>query len=99
MTVPTVLQPPGWPRPRGYANGIAATGRLVVTGGVVGWDAAERFPDGLPAQFEQLLTNTLAILAEAGAAPEHIVRLPWYVVSRAPQLTALTEHSTSHPRI
>src|SRR3546814_14498649 len=82
MTVHTVLQPPGWPRPRGYANGIAATGRLVVTGGVVGWDAAERFPDGLPAQFEQLLTNTLAILAEAGAAPEHIVRMTWYVVSR-----------------
>src|SRR3546814_16464344 len=82
MTVHTVLQPPGWPRPRGYANGIAATGRLVVTGGVVGWDAAERFPDGLPAPFEQLLTHTLAVLAAAGAAPEHIVRITWYVVSR-----------------
>ena len=99
MTVHTVLQPPGWPRPRGYANGIAATGRLVVTGGVVGWDAAERFPDGLPAQFEQLLTNTLAILAEAEAAPEHIVRMTWYVVSRDAYLAALPEIGAAYRRL
>ncbi len=83
MTVHTVLQPVGWPRPRGYANGIAARGTLVVTGGVVGWDAAGVFPAGLAAQFAQLLVNTLAILAEAGAASEHIVRMTWYVTDLA----------------
>jgi enamine deaminase RidA (YjgF/YER057c/UK114 family) len=77
---PAVLQPEGWPKPRGYSNGMAAQGRLVVTGGVVGWDAAERFPDGLAAQTRQALANIVAILAEAGAGPQHLVRLTWYVV-------------------
>ncbi len=78
------LQPPGWPRPKGYANGIAAApGRMVFTGGVVGWDAQERFPDGLVAQAAQTFANIVAILAEAGAGPEHLVRLTWYVTSRA----------------
>ena len=72
MTAHTILQPPGWRRPRGYANGIAATGRLVVTGGVVGWDAAECFADGLAAQFDQVLANTLAVLAEAGRGPRSL---------------------------
>lgn len=86
------LLPPGWPRPRGYANGVAASGRLVVTAGVVGWDAEERFvaPD-IAGQFRQILANTLAILAEGGAAPEHIVRMTWYVVDRDAYLTALPE--------
>ena len=76
------LQPPGWPRPRGYANGVTASGRMVLTGGVVGWDEDERFvADDLAGQFAQLLRNTLAILAEGGAGPEHIVRMTWYVVS------------------
>jgi enamine deaminase RidA (YjgF/YER057c/UK114 family) len=75
------LQPPGWPRPKGYANGIAAQGRVVVTAGIIGWDEAERIvaPD-LPGQLRQVLANTLAILAEAGAGPEHIVRMTWYIV-------------------
>lgn len=81
-----VLQPPGWPRPKGYANGMAATGRLVVTAGVVGWDAEERFPEGLTAQCDQTFANILAILAEAGAGPEHVVRLTWYIISRAAYL-------------
>ncbi len=98
MTVHQTLQPPGWPRPRGYANGIVANGRLVVTGGVVGWDAEERFPDGFAAQFEQLLTNTVAILAEAGAGPEHVVRMTWYVTSRDAYLAALPEIGTSYRR-
>lgn len=85
------LLPPGWPRPRGYANGIAATGRMVFTGGVVGWDAEERFPDGFAAQFEQCLVNTLAILAEADAGPEHVVRMTWYVTDRDAYLAALAE--------
>ncbi len=77
-----VLQPEGWPRPRGYSNGIAARGEVVFTAGVVGWDAAERFPQGLVAQLRQALTNIVAILAEAGAVPEHVVRMTWYITSR-----------------
>lgn len=74
------LLPPGWPRPRGYANGIMASGTIVVTGGVIGWTTDERLvSDDLPGQFAQVLRNTVAILAEAGARPEHIVRMTWYV--------------------
>lgn len=91
MTAHRTLLPPGWPRPRGYANGVAAEGRLVLTGGIVGWDAQERFPDGLAAQFEQVLANTLAVLAEGGAAPAHVVRMTWYVVDRDAYLAALPE--------
>lgn len=81
------LQPTGWPRPKGYANGIAAApGRMVFTGGVVGWDANEQFPEGLVAQAAQTFANIATILAEAGAAPEHLVRLTWYVTSRADYL-------------
>lgn len=76
---PVALQPAGWPRPRGYSNGMAAAGRIVVTGGVVGWDEAERFPDGFAAQARQSFTNIRAILAEGGAEPHHLVRLTWYV--------------------
>ena len=74
------LLPPGWPRPKGYANGIAATGRLIVTAGVVGWNDKEEFAAAdLPGQFAQALRNILAILAEDGAGPEHIVRMTCYV--------------------
>lgn len=84
MTVHRSLLPPGWKRPRGYANGIAARGRLVFTGGLVGWDAGERFAaGGLAAQFRQILENMLAVLAEAGAGPEHLVRMTWYVIDIA----------------
>jgi enamine deaminase RidA (YjgF/YER057c/UK114 family) len=77
---PTVLQPQGWPTPRGYANGMAADGRIVVTGGVVGWDIMGNFPDGFVAQARQTLANIRAILAEGGAEPHHLVRLTWYVL-------------------
>jgi enamine deaminase RidA (YjgF/YER057c/UK114 family) len=80
------LQPPGWPRPKGYANGMAGTGRLVVTAGVVGWDEMGRFPDTLAAQCAQAFANIVAILAEGGSGPEHLVRLTWYVTSRADYL-------------
>jgi enamine deaminase RidA (YjgF/YER057c/UK114 family) len=74
------LQPPGWPRPKGYSNGISASGRLIVTGGVVGWDESEAFvSDTLAGQFAQCLSNILAILGEDGAGPEHIVRMTCYV--------------------
>jgi len=75
-----VLQPSGWPMPKGYANGMAADGRIVVTGGVIGWDSDERLADGFVAQVRQTLANIKAILAEGGARPEHLVRLTWYVV-------------------
>ena len=74
------LLPPGWPRPKGYANGVSASGRMIFTAGVVGWTTEERFEaTDLSGQFRQILVNTLAILAEDGAGPEHIVRMTWYV--------------------
>ena len=77
------LLPPGWPRPKGYSNGISARGRLIVTAGVIGWDADEQLVStDLADQFRQVLLNTLAILAEDGAGPEHVVRMTWYVVDR-----------------
>ena len=84
------LLPPGWPRPKGYANGVAARGRLVFTAGVVGWDEHERFvATDFAGQFAQILENTLAILAEAGAGPEHVVRMTWYVLDRDEYLASL----------
>jgi len=77
---PQVLQPAGWPAPKGYANGMMAEGRIVVTGGVVGWDSSGIFPNEFVGQVRQTLANIVAILAEAGAGPEHLVRLTWYVV-------------------
>ena len=78
-----VLQPPGWPRPKGYSNGISAKGRMIFTGGIVGWDEHEAFPEyTLHGQFARALRNTLAILAEDGAGPEHIVRMTCYVIDR-----------------
>jgi enamine deaminase RidA (YjgF/YER057c/UK114 family) len=74
------LQPSGWPAPKGYANGMAADGRLVVTGGVIGWDSEGRLAGDFVAQVAQTLSNISAILAEGGARPEHLVRLTWYVV-------------------
>ncbi len=85
------LQPPGWPEPRGYANGIEATGRLVFVGGQIGWDASGAFASGLAAQVGQALENIVAVLAEAGARPEHVVRLTWYVTDRAEYLAQQTE--------
>ena len=75
-----ILQPSGWPMPKGYANGMAADGRLVVTGGVIGWDTKGVLSDDFIAQVRQTLENISAILAEGGAKPEHLVRLTWYVV-------------------
>jgi enamine deaminase RidA (YjgF/YER057c/UK114 family) len=78
-TVHRLLQPAGWPEPKGYANGISASGRTVFTGGLVGWDEDGRFPPDFSGQLRQTLVNTLAVLAAAGAGPEHIVRMTWYV--------------------
>ena len=88
---PQILQPAGWPMPKGYANGVAADGRIVVTGGVIGWDSHGRFPAGFAAQARQTLSNISAILAEGGASPEHLVRLTWYVVDIDEYLSSLKE--------
>ncbi len=85
-----VLQPPGWVRPRGYANGVAAEGRQVYVSGQIGWDAEQRFvSDDFAAQVRQALANVVAVLACAGARPEHIVRMTWYVTSRDEYIAAL----------
>ncbi len=87
-----ILQPPGWPRPKGYSNGISARGRMVFTAGVVGWDENESFPEySLHGQFAQALRNTLAILAEDGAGPEHVVRMTCYVTDRHEYLASRDE--------
>ncbi len=92
MSIHASLLPPGWPRPKGYANGIAASGRIIFTAGVVGWDAEERFvSDDVAGQFRQVIENTLAILREGGAGPEHIVRMTWYVTDRDAYVAALPE--------
>ena len=92
----TILQPPGWPRPKGYSNGIAARGRMIFTAGVVGWDERESFPSyRLHEQFAQALRNIVAILAEDGAGPEHIVRLTCYILERGEYLRERDEIGTA----
>ena len=86
---PQILQPSGWRAPKGYANGIAADGRLVVTGGVIGWDPQGHLPADFVAQVRQTLSNISAILAEGDARPEHLVRLTWYVVDMEEYLANL----------
>lgn len=85
----TVLQPPGWPRPKGYSNGVAARGRQVYVAGVIGWDETETIvSDEIADQFEKVLENTLAILKEGGAGPEHVVRMTAFLTSREEYLAA-----------
>ena len=75
-----VLQPKDWPRPKGYSNGIAAQGRLVVLAGQVGWDTNEKLvSDDFVAQLRQAFLNIRTLLAEASAGPEHLVRLTWFI--------------------
>jgi len=96
---PTVLQPAGWPAPRGYANGMMADGRILVTGGIVGWDVAGNFPDGFVAQVRQTLLNIRAILAEGGAEPHHLVRLTWYVLDVDEYVASLRELGRAYREI
>jgi enamine deaminase RidA (YjgF/YER057c/UK114 family) len=86
------LLPAGWPRPKGYANGIEAEGRIVFVAGQIGWTPDGRFEaTTLPAQFAQTLDNTLAVLREAGAGPEHVARMTWYITDKRAYLASLTE--------
>ena len=87
-----ILHPPGWPRAKGYSNGIAVTGRQVFVSGMVGWDANGQFQtDDFAEQTRQALENVVAVLAEAGAGPEHIVRMTWYVLDKREYLDALSQ--------
>ena len=78
-----VLLPPGWPRPKGYANGVTAKGRMVFVAGMIGWDAQGVFhTDDMAGQVRQALQNIVEVLAEGGAKPEHIVRMTWYITDK-----------------
>jgi enamine deaminase RidA (YjgF/YER057c/UK114 family) len=78
-----ILQPEGWARPRGYSNGVATEGRLVFVAGQVGWNTAQRFESrDLAGQTRQALQNVVAVLAQAGARPEHVTRLTWYLLDK-----------------
>lgn len=99
MTKIRILQPPGWPAPRGYANGIAARGEVVFVGGQIGWDEQGRFPEGLVAQVEQALRNIVAVLAEAGAGPEHVTRMTWFVTDMAAYRAALRDLGAAYRRV
>jgi enamine deaminase RidA (YjgF/YER057c/UK114 family) len=84
-----LLLPRGWPRPKGYANGVAASGRQVFIAGMIGWDANGVFAgDDFASQTRQALLNIVAVLHEAGGKPEHIVRLTWYVLDKREYLAA-----------
>ena len=87
-----ILQPPGWARPRGYSNGISASGRTVCVSGMVGWDAQCTFrTDDFAGQVRQALQNIVEVLTEANAKPEHIVRMTWYVIDKKEYVGAYKE--------
>ena len=87
-----VLQPPGWAKPRGFSNGISASGKLVFIAGQIGWTGEGKWESkDFAGQFRQSLKNTLAVLAEAGGRPEHIVRMTWYIVDKQEYLGAVGE--------
>ena len=86
------LQPPGWAPAKGYANGIAARGTTIFVGGQIGWNAQQQFEsDDFIAQTAQTLQNIVAVLAEAGAGPQHMVRMTWYVIDRVEYNSRLKE--------
>jgi enamine deaminase RidA (YjgF/YER057c/UK114 family) len=87
-----VLQPPGWAKPRGFSNGISVSGNFVFVAGQIGWTGESKWEaKDFAGQFRQTLKNTLAVLAEAGARPEHIVRMTWYVTDKQEYLGAIKE--------
>src|SRR5690606_26672799 len=87
-----VLLPSGWPRPKGYANGVAVKGTQIYIAGMVGWDAHGVFhTDDFAGQTRQALENIVAVLKEAGATPEHIVRMTWYITDKQEYLAAARE--------
>lgn len=94
------LEPEGWVPARGYANGMLASGRMVFTGGLIGWNAQQEFEHvDLVGQFEQTLRNIVAVLAEAGARPEHLVRLTWYITDKREYLDNLKALGAAYRRV
>jgi len=93
MTQPhAALHPRSWKLPKGYANGIAAEGRIVFLAGQVGWNAEQHFDsDDFVAQVHQALSNIVALVNEAGGGPEHITRLTWFVLDKKEYLSRLSE--------
>ena len=84
-----ILQPPTWPRPRGYSNGVMVRGQIVFVAGMIGWDANNTFQtDDFAGQVRQALENVVAVLSEAGAKPEHITRMTWYITDKQEYLAA-----------
>ena len=95
-----ILQPPGWPRPKGYSNGISASGTLIFVAGQIGWNAAEEFEsDDFADQFRQALLNIRAVLAEGGAGPEHVVRLTMYFTSKQEYLASVREVGAAYREV
>ena len=95
-----ILHPKHWARPKGFANGVVAEGRLVLVAGQVGWNAEQKFEsDDFVAQVEQALANIVAVLTEAGAGPEHLVRLTWYVTDKREYLARLSEVGRAYRRV
>lgn len=94
-----IIHPEGWPPAKGFAHGILAEGRTLWIAGQVGWDAAGHFADGLVAQIEQTLRNIAAVLAAAGATPEHIVRMTWYMTDLADYTARLKEIGEAYRRV
>jgi enamine deaminase RidA (YjgF/YER057c/UK114 family) len=96
----TILQPPGWPRPKGYSAGVSAEGTLVFVSGQIGWDETGRFPaHDIAGQVRQALRNVLAIVAEAGGRPEHVVRLTWFVTDKREYLNAQREIGAAYREV
>ena len=92
MSTTQTLQPPGWARPKGFSNGIAASGKLVFIAGQIGWTGQGEWRErSFAGQFRQALENIISVLREANGKPEHIVRLTWYVLDKQEYLAALAE--------
>lgn len=99
MTAPRILQPAGWPRPKGYSNGILASGRTIWVAGQIGWDVDGKFAPDLASQTEQALRNIAAVLAEADATPQHIVRLTWFLTDVADYQANLPAVGAAYGRV
>jgi len=95
-----LLNPPGWAPPKGYANGVAARGTMIFVGGQIGWNGQQQFEsDDFVAQATQALRNVLSILAEAGAGPQHITRMTWYVIDKRDYLRSLSELGAAYREV
>ena len=100
MTRHTTLQPAGWAPAKGYANAVVAQGRTIFLGGQIGWNGQQQFEtDDFVGQFEQTLRNIVAILAEAGAGPEHLVRMTWFITTKQDYVSRLREVGEAYRRV